>query len=339
MTVPAELTIDGLHHVTSIASDAQANVDFYVGVLGLRLLKRSINQGNPEVYHLYYGDEGGHPGATMTCFVYPGLPRGRAGRGRVARVLWRLSSISAVEYWETRLLETGLVTTREDEDAVSVEDPDGLTHVLRLVTGTSDAPLVAEHPEIPREYALAGLHGVIAFHDLDAEVPDRDVDEPQEDARLCGALAEITGLDALLGVSPGGELRGPTRGGVYLPGAAPAAPGLRGAGTVHHVAWTIPDAAYAAWQARLTEAGVELVEVADRYYFRSLYFRTPMGVLFELATPTPGFTVDETAAELGTRLCIPPAFGARAAEIEAQLTPFTDPLETWRAQRAPGRPG
>ena len=314
------MALDGLHHVTAICSDAQTNADWYVGLLGLRLLKRSINQANPDALHLFYGDETGTPGATITFFVHPRLPRGRAGRGQIAKVLWRVGSVGAIEFWEQRFSAAGIETVREDEESVCVADPDGLVHELRLVAGSSEPPLRAAHPEIAPEFALCGLHGVTAYHDLDAD----------------GDPLEFTGVDRLLGVTRAGELRGPTRGALYQPVAAPEAPARRGAGVVHHVAWTIPDAAFADWQTQLGEAGVELVEVADRYYFRSLYFRIPDGVLFELATPQPGFTVDEPLATLGTRLCVPPAFADRAAELEASLAPLSDPLAAWRAERAGG---
>jgi glyoxalase family protein len=146
--IPPDRALDGLHHVTAITADAQANLDFYVGSLGLRLVKRSVNQGGPPVYHLFYGDEVGSPGADISFFAYPRLPRGHAGAGMVHRVIWRLGSVEAVDFWERRLAEAGGVPRRE-ANAVCVADPDGLVNELRWVDDSPDAPLVARHPEIP----------------------------------------------------------------------------------------------------------------------------------------------------------------------------------------------
>ncbi len=306
--IPPGSALDGLHHVTAITADAQRNLDFYVGLLGLRLVKRSINQGNPRVYHLFYGDEQGRPGADITFFAYPRLPRGRAGDGMVHTVVWRLGSAEAVDFWERRLLEAGLVPQR-DQEAVRFADPDGLVNELRLVTASADEPLSAVHPEIPPDLALQGLHAVRAYGDAEAG----------------------TGLDGLLGFSAAGVTHGPHRHGLYLPDDPPSARAMKGAGTVHHVAWAIADVTFDSWMDRLTSAGVELVEVADRYYFRSLYFHLPGGVLFELATQGPGFTIDEPLETLGSQLSIPPEFASRRGELVAQLAPLRDPRERLQA--------
>jgi glyoxalase family protein len=303
--IPPEFALDGLHHVTAITADAQRNLDFYVGRLGLRLVKRSINQGNPRTYHLY-GDDQGHPGADITFFAYPRLPRGRAGNGMVHEVIWRLGSLAAVDFWERRMADAGMAPHR-DQDVITFRDPDGLVNELRLVADSPDAPLAGVHPEIPEAFALQGLHAV----------------------RVFGDIAEGTGLDELLGFSPAGEARGPHRGGLYLPGDPPAARAMKGAGTVHHIAWAIADGSYEWWIDRLRGAGVELVEVADRHYFRSIYFHVPSGVLFELSTLGPGLTVDEPLETLGSQLSIPPAFASLRGELEASLAPLRDPRERW----------
>ncbi len=304
--IPSEFALDGLHHVTAITADAQRNLDFYVGVLGLRLVKRSINQGNPRTYHLFYGDEQGRPGADITFFAYPRLPQGRVGSGMVHEVIWRLGSIEAVDFWERRLVGAGLEPWR-DQDVIAFTDPDGLVNELRLVAGSVEEPLSAFHPDIPAAFALQGLHGVRAYGDIE----------------------EGTGLDGLLGFSLAGEVRGPHRSGLFLPGDPPSTRAMKGAGTVHHVAWAIADSSYEWWLDRLSAHRVELVEVADRYYFRSIYFHLPNGVLFELATLGPGLGIDEPLETLGSQLSIPPAFEALADELKASLTPLRDPRERW----------
>jgi glyoxalase family protein len=309
--IPPDFALDGLHHVTAITADAQRNLDFYVGLLGLRLVKRSINQGDPRAYHLFYGDELGRPGSEISFLVHPRLPRGRPGNGMVHKVLWRIGSIEAVDFWERRLVEAGLEPSR-DQDAIAFADPDGLVNELRLVAGAADEPLAAVHPDIPADWALQGLHAVRAYGDIE----------------------EGTGLDELLGFSLAGEARGPHRRGLFLPGDPPAARAMKGSGTVHHVAWAIADAAYDWWLERLSTHGVELVEVADRYYFRSLYFHLPDGVLFELATQGPGLGVDEPLETLGAQLSIPPEFAALRAELETSLPPLRDPREAWSSPAA-----
>ncbi len=304
--VPPGYALDGLHHVSAITADAQRNLDFYVGRLGLALVKRSVNQDDPRTYHLFYGDETGQPGAVITFFAHPRLPRGHAGAGMVHTIIWRLGSIEAVDFWERRLVEAGVAPQR-DQDAITFEDPDGLVNELRLVVGSPDEPLSAVHPEIPPALALQGLHAVRAFGDIE----------------------EGTGLDELLGFSVVGEAGGPQRRGLYLPGDPPATRAMKGAGTVHHVAWTIADDAYAWWIDRLSSAGVEIVEIADRYYFRSIYFRLPGGVLFELATRGPGFMRDEPVETLGSRLSLPPALASLRGELEASLVLLQDPRERW----------
>jgi glyoxalase family protein len=309
--IPPDRALDGLHHVTAITADAQRNLDFYVGLLGLRLVKRSIVQSQPpnlRAYHLFYGDELGRPGADISFLVHPRLPRGHAGSGMVHQVIWRLGSIEAVDFWEQRLIEAGLIPHR-GQDTLAFEDPDGLVNELRRVAGSPDEPLSGVHPEIPPGLALQGLHAVRAYGDIE----------------------EGTGLDELLGFSPAGEVRGPHRRGLYLPGDPPATRAMKGAGTVHHVAWAIADSSYEWWIERLRGAGVELVEVADRYYFRSIYFHIPGGVLFELATRGPGFGIDEPLATLGSELSIPPAYASLRAELEANLAPLQNPRDHWPA--------
>src|SRR5579862_1788850 len=155
------MKLEGIHHITAITADAQQNVDFYVGVLGLRLVKKSVNQDDTSVYHLFYADETGDPGSDITFFEYPGVPRGRAGAGMVHRVVWRLTGEAALDFWSERLGNHGVDATHTGESVV-FDDPEGLTHELRVVE-TSDEPLIANHPEIPADMALQGFHAVRAY--------------------------------------------------------------------------------------------------------------------------------------------------------------------------------
>ncbi len=301
------MRIDGVHHVTCITADAPRNVDFYTRVLGLRLVKKSVNQDDPTVYHLFYADEAGSPGADITFFEYPGVPRGRAGAGMVHTVEWRVATEAALDFWEQRLAsEAGAVG--RDESGLTFEDPEGLRHRL-LVSDADDAPLIAEHPEIPAEWALRGFEGVRAY-------------SAREHASR--ALLEET-----LGFVPRGEsaweARGPSRGGLYAYDEPPAERGLGGAGTVHHVAWSSATDEHEAWQARVAAAGMHPSPIIDRFWFRSIYFREPSGVLFEIATLGPGFGVDEDLEHLGEALILPPAFEHLRSQVEPILTPLPDP--------------
>jgi len=218
------MQLDGIHHVTCITADAPRNVDFYTRVLGLRLVKKTVNQDDPTVYHLFYADEAGSAGADITFFEYPGVRRGRAGAGMVHTVGWRVGSREALDFWEERLEpETGVVA--RDEEGVSFEDPEGLRHRLEVVT-VDDAPLIAEHPEVPAEHALQGFDSVRAFS--------------PESAASRALLEETLGFVGPdpTGPTPVWEARGPSRRGLYAYDVPPAERGLGGAGTVHHVAWS-----------------------------------------------------------------------------------------------------
>ena len=300
------MKFDGIHHITAITGDAPRNVDFYTGVLGLRLTAKTVNQDDPTVYHLFYGDELARPGADLTFFEYPGALPGRAGGGMVHRIVWRVGSTDALDFWAERL---GVERT---DGSVRFDDPEGLGHEL-VVNDTLDAPLVAVHPEIPAELALQGFEGVRAY----------------------SLRPELTGrlLEELMGAEPKGEstweLRGADRGGWIALDNVPDEHGRQSAGVVHHIAWATTDAEQGAWLERLTEAGVPNSGIIDRHYFHSLYFREPGGVLFELATEEPGFTVDGPVEELGRRIILPPWLETQRAAVEARLTPLPDPRADW----------
>ncbi len=303
--------LEGVHHVTCITGDAPGNVQFYVGTLGLRMVKKTVNQDDPTVYHLFYADEAGSPGSDITFFEYPGARPGRAGAGMVHLIRWRVGSEDALDFWAGRLAGAGASVTRGD-GSLRFADPEGLGHELAVLE-TPDEPLVADHPEIPRELALQGFDGVRAY----AADPERS----------------RSVLEEALAFAPAGELawevRGALRGGTYAYDVSTER-GVGGAGTVHHVAWASPMDELEAWRERAAQAGAGPTPVIDRFWFRSVYFREPSGVLFELATLGPGFATDEDLDHLGESLVLPPAFEHLRAQVEPILTPITNPRETWQ---------
>ena len=306
------MRLDGIHHVTCITADAPRNVDFYTRVLGLRLVKKTVNQDDPTVYHLFYADEKGSPGSDITFFEYPGVRRGQAGAGMVHTVVWRVASEESLDFWARRLeLETSVLD--RTDDALAFEDPDGLRHELTVAT-VPDEPLTAEHPEIPVELALQGFHEVRAFA----------ADPGSSRSFLEEALGFVPTENDVW------EVRGATRGGRYAYDPAPPGRGSGGAGTVHHVAWASTMEEHEGWRARVEAAGLRPTPVIDRFWFRSIYFREPSGVLFEIATIGPGFAIDEDPAYLGESLVLPPAFEHLRDQIEPALTPLEIPAETHR---------
>jgi glyoxalase family protein len=306
------MKLEGIHHVTCITADAPANVEFYAGVLGLRLSKKTVNQDDPTVYHLFYTDENATPGSDITFFEYPGARPGRAGAGMVHRVTYRVGSEDALAFWEERLGAAGLETERQGE-RLRFQDPEGLGLELAVVE-TEDEPLAAEHPEIPFELALQGFDGVRAYS-LAADASERFLD---------------SGL-GFTGIEPPfvWESRGDDRGSIYAYDPAPSERGIGGAGTVHHVAWASRTDEHEAWRERVLHAGAQPTPVIDRFYFRSIYFREPSGVLFEIATMGPGFTSDEPAESLGERLSLPPNYEPLRERLEQVLTPLPNPRESW----------
>jgi len=301
--------LDGIHHISAITGDATKNLEFYVGVMGLRLVKKTVNQDDPTVYHLFYADEQGSPGADLTFFEYPGAGRGRAGAGMIHRIGFRVGSEAALEFWARRLASAGLESTIEG-DRLRFEDPEGLGLEL-IAAPTQDRPLVASHPEIAEKFALQGFAGVRAF----------------ERTRYASNafLTETMGFNRTEPDSY--ESRGDTRGSFYVYDAAPEARGIGGAGTVHHVAWASTLEDHVAWRDRVIDGGAAPTPVIDRFYFRSIYFREPSGVLFEIATIGPGFATDEPKEHLGERLSLPPAFEYLREQVEANLTPLPNPRD------------
>lgn len=328
----SEIHLNGVHHITCITGDAPGNVEFYSGLLGMRLVKKTVNQDDPSVYHLFYGDEDGSPGFDLTFFEYPGASPGRAGAGMVHRILWRLPSAGAISYWADRLgsAGTGAVSTEADprlagtgidtaQAGLLFSDPEGLEHEFLVYDG-DEQPLVPLHSEVPPEYAIGGFHGVRAY----------------------STSSEGTGrvLSRALGFEDRGDgawrVTDDTRSGVYLLDPSPEERQLAGAGTVHHIAWATRLEDQDEWQSHVTGFGLPATPVIDRFYFRAIYFREPGGVLFELATRGPGFATDEDPGSLGERLSLPPDFEPLRDQVEPMLKPLPD-VRQWRpAGASPG---
>jgi len=309
--------IEGIHHVTAIAGDPQENVTFYVGVMGMRLVKRSVNQDAPDTYHFFYADAAGHPGTDLTFFPWPDMPPGRRGVGLTVEVALAVPP-GSLPFWAERLAAAGATvgepTERFGERALPAADPHGLP--LCLVE-TGDAREFTPWPAspVPAARQVRGLHGV----------------------RLLERDREATGqfLTGSLGFEAVGEEDGWHRFGLAGGGSGRTADvrevpdgarGSWGVGSVHHVAWRVPDApTQLALRAGLAAAGRFPTEVIERFWFKSVYFKEPGGALFEVATDGPGFTADEDAATLGERLSLPPWLEPHRAEIERGLPPVTLP--------------
>jgi glyoxalase family protein len=292
--------LEGIHHITAITAQAQTNVDFYVEVLGLRFVKKTVNYDQPDVYHLYYGDEGRTPGSIMTFFEFPGAAPGRHGAGQVHTVVWRVGSREALDFWQQRAEHAGITAERE-EDSLRFADPEGIGLELAVVE-VDDPPLRASAPDIPAEHALQGFHGARAYSA-----------DPLRSQGL---------LDAL-GFEDGG-LAGEHRHAIYAYDSPPER-AREGAGSVHHIAWASQDADHEHWRETAAGAGAHPTPVIDRTYFRSIYFREPSGVLFEIATLSPGFKIDEPADRLGESLVLPAHLENRRERLEELLTPVKSP--------------
>jgi len=315
----------GIHHITAIAGEPQRNLDFYAGILGLRLVKLTVNFDDPTTYHLYYGDELGRPGSILTFFPWPHGRRGRQGTGQAGSVALAIPPAS-LGFWIERLLSHNIKYTGPDrrfgEQVLSLTDPDGLLLELvatRRAAGISpwgDGPVTPEH-------AIRGLHGTTLWEDGETGTAD--------------LLAHTLGFEAA--GEEGGLLRFQSSGAeigsvVQLRRAPGFWGGADGVGTVHHVAFrAASEPAQLDKRAEIEARGLEITPVIDRHYFRSVYFREPGGVLFEIATDAPGFTIDEPVTELGARLMLPPEYEARRQEIEDVLPAVRLPQPAVRQEK------
>jgi glyoxalase family protein len=307
--------MSGVHHITAIAGDASRNLDFYTRVLGLRLVKKTVNFDDPGTYHLYFGDEVGHPGTILTFFPWAHAPRGRNGVGLAQQTMFRVPE-SAIGYWAHRFIEKGVthdaIEQRFGQPVLSFTDPDGMSLALVGVAGAEEEA-AWQGGGVPAEYAVRGFHGIRLLLD---------------DAKRTGAI-----LTDVLGFSEAGSegpvtryiANGTREGGVVeIREAKGFLAGHMGRGSVHHVAFRAEtDEAQADMRKRLVDNhGIRATEQMDRNYFRSIYFREPGGIIFEIATDQPGFAIDEPVASLGQALKLPDFLEGQRKEIEAILQPL-----------------
>jgi glyoxalase family protein len=302
------MKLEGLHHITMITGDAQSNIAFYADVLGLRLVKKTVNFDDPSAYHLYFGDETGAPGSILTWFEFAGAAPGRAGLGMVHTLQLGVPSEESLDFWEQRLAAKAANPTRTGPRALKVSDPDGLQLEL-VVADDGNPPLRAAHPDVPAEHAITGLEGARAYSMF-----------PGVEEKV---LTDVLGFQHL----GDGEYRveGEQRHFHWAYDEAPGHAPRSGAGTVHHIAWASQDDDHVAWQQRVGEAGGYVTEVIDRDYFDAIYFREPRGVLFEIATLSPGFATDEAPEHLGEALRLPKQHEHLRAQLERSLRPVVNP--------------
>jgi|SRR5579884_100618 len=308
------MKVDGLHHVTAITADIDANLEFYGRLLGLRLVWQGVNADDPEMRHIAYGDERGTPGSIVTFFDMPGVRRGRPGGGMVHRLLFRVPSETALDFWERRLDRVGVPSDRL-ADRLAFSDPEGLGLELVIDDG-EDESLIADAPDVDRQVAIRGMHAVRAYS--------------ADPARSAPVFREV------LGMAAEGDRRwlawGERRHGLVIYDAAPAEQGIMGAGTMHHIALTVREGEQDAWRSQVSAAGLRPTPVLDRKMFKSVYFREPSGVLLELATDQPGF-VFEPPDHLGESLVLIGDLEHRRATLEERFPLLPNP----RASQTPER--
>ena len=315
--------VNGLHHITAIAGPPQENLDFYAGVLGMRLVKRSVNQDDPGTYHLFYADAEGHPGTDLTFFPWTHLAPPHLGHGLAVEVSLEVPEDS-LSYWGSRLEKYGArlqaIDRRFGDKVLALEDPHGLRIALVENAGRPRRGFTAwDGGPVPPERQIRGLHG--------AQIWERNA------VTTTGFLTEVLGFTRLA------SEKGWTRYGfehaagiVDVRDAPDAGRGAWGVGSVHHLAWRVDDEEHQlAVRARVLSAGGHATEVIDRFWFKSVYFKEPGGVLFELATEGPGFAIDEVHAHLGETLVLPPFLESRRGQVERVLPPLTLPVVAGRA--------
>jgi glyoxalase family protein len=311
--------IKGLHHITALASNPQKNIDFYAGILNLHLVKKTINFDAPEVYHLYYGNEKGSPGTIMTFFPYPGIPQGRKGKGQLTVTSFSISE-NAMDYWIRRLSKFNIKyegpQQRFDELVLYFEDHDGLG--LELVANKKDERAGFTYGNVPLECAIKGFYGIT----LSEECYEK----------TAGLL--VGQMDHTLISEKGNRFRYSTNGqpGTFVDVLCnpDALKGLSGHGTIHHVAFaTSSEATQLEARTKLLKFGLNVTPVLNREYFHSIYFREPGGVLFEIATIPPGFTIDEPLEHLGESLKLPPWEEKNRVRIEGNLAPVQLDIERY----------
>jgi glyoxalase family protein len=317
-----DLQLAGLHHVTAITGAASQNMVFYTQTLGMRLVKKTVNQDDVSAYHLFYADAKGSPGTDVTFFDWPSIVKNRNGAGSIARIALRVNGLDALQWWAGQFKQAGIDTTgvieEDGQSLVHFRDPEGLELTLVDDKGApSGTPW--EGSPVPMDMGIRGLHAVtLMVQDL----------RPTE-----LVLTEVLGFEPVREYKAGGDPQRPvivfsTAGGgpgreVHVESGAYLQPGHLGKGGVHHVAFRTPnDEEQQIWRERIADVGLRVTPIIDRFYFKSIYFREPGGILYEIATDGPGFATDEDLSHLGERLALPPFLEPQRASIEAQLHPL-----------------
>jgi glyoxalase family protein len=319
------MSIAGIHHITALAGDPQQNVDFYTGLLGMRLVKQTVNFDAPDVYHLYYGDDIGRPGTILTFFPFPDATRGKRGTGETTAVAFSVP-VGSFDFWIERLSRRGISfrgpAARFEQQVISFEDPDGMVVEL-LEDGAADERPAWTGGPVEISYAIRKFHGITLTHGSAAPTSAFLAD-------ALGFIADGTEGGRRRFVSGTGAMKGMVD--IVEDRVVPAA--RQSAGSIHHIAWRAKDdAEQLEWRETLRKAGAAPTPVVDRQYFRSIYFREPGGVLFEIATDPPGFSIDESIDALGSRLQLPPWLEPDRAVIERHLPPLRVPAPSARESR------
>lgn len=307
----------GIHHITTLASDPQRNLDFYVKLMGMRLVKQTVNYDDPGTYHFYFGDNAGTPGTILTFFPFPNTSPGKRGRGQVTAVMYAIAPES-ISFWVERLSRQGIKfdgpTHRFDEEVIAFDDPDGMR--IELVAHAANvAKPTYENRFVPAEHVARGFYGVTLAS-----------------LRLPSTLSLLT---RTMGFANGTESTDRVRLTIGEPShstvvdldtTAELQPGQMSAGSVHHIAWRVADDnSHSHWRGKIAETGVNVTPIIDRNYFHSIYYREPGGVLYEIATDPPGFTVDESPEQLGSRLQLPPWLEPERERLMRRLPPIVVP--------------
>jgi glyoxalase family protein len=321
-------TTEGLHHVTAIAGDPQKNIDFYITGLGLRLVKKTVNFDDPGTYHLYYGDSAGRPGSLITFFPWRGIRPGRVGAGQSTSTAFSVPAGSLgwwVDHFTAVGAEARITSTSSSEERLLVSDPDGLQIEL-VATHLEDPRDPWDSASVPAEYAIRGQHSsVLTVRDAEATIAVMTNDLGMRVLEHDGNRTRLAAGDGLPGAL------------VDVHASTLAPEGLQAGGTVHHIAFRVPDqATQQLWRDELAARGHQVTQILDRQYFTSIYFREPGGVLFEIATDTPGFETDEPLLELGRALKLPPWLEPSREQIENAVIPIRVPAENNPTVSNPG---
>jgi glyoxalase family protein len=314
------MQLTGIHHLTAISASIRENYEFYTGVMGMRLVKRSVNQDDVSAYHLFYADAVGSPGTDLTFFDWP-VPSEVRGTHSIVRTALRVTGQGTLEWWQNHLQQHGIagdIVERDGRLALDFQDREGQRLSLLDDGGAGDDPVPWDRSPVPPEHQVRGLGpitmSVPSITDTDAVLQRVTNMRPAREYTLDGAAQPNVHVYEMGKGGPGAELH------VAVQPDLP--PARQGAGAVHHVAFRTPDHEYDAWAERLRELRVPNSGPIDRYYFRSLYFREPNGVLFEIATDGPGFAVDEDPATLGEDVALPPFLEPQRERIVANLKPI-----------------